>query len=52
MKIFSYVTEQDICSENHFYAIQVKNNLQIYKRKRRKTIYAFFLKIIHNKSLF
>lgn len=36
MRNFSYVTEQNICSVKYLYASQVKNSLQIYKRKNKK----------------
>lgn len=36
MRNFSYETEQNICSVKYFYASQVKNSLQIYKRKKGK----------------
>jgi len=36
MRNFFYVTEQNICSVKYLYASQVKNSLQIYKKKKQK----------------
>lgn len=36
MRNFSYVTEHNICSVKYLHASQVKNSLQMYKRKKKQ----------------